>query len=153
MPAAAAALVGGLLLGGCGRAAPSGAEVPPAASSLLANQQIVQALTPYPGATFEGQNDLGPPRGGRGAMSHLYYQVEGAARHAIVDHFKAQLSDWKLVKDEEYPVRVTATFVRGDAYLQISAMDVTSGRTATEPVPGYVLLVDAADAGVLSPAA
>lgn len=139
-------------IGACG-GAPRSEEVtaPPNPEALRQNDRILQSIPAFPGAQLEGRNDVESPRGGKGAGSYLYYRTDMAERAAIVDHFKTSLSGWSVLKEETFPVRQTVTFVRGAAWFQVSAMDVTGQGGNAPPVPGYVVVVNARDAGVLTP--
>lgn len=104
-----------------------------------------------PGARLEARNDIEGPRGGVGASSYLYYRSNGGDRLAIVDHFKASLVGWSLLDERSFPTRQTLTFARGDAWMQVSATDIAGSIDDPAPVPGYVVVVNARDAKVLTP--
>ncbi|MGH9152922.1 MAG: hypothetical protein ACRD03_11100 [Acidimicrobiales bacterium] len=104
----------------------------------------------FPGAQLMNRNDLEGPRGGRGAGSYLYYRTDNVDRTSIVDHFKVHLADWSLLKDEVHRAREAATFVHGDAWFQVSAMNITASAQDVSAVPGYVVAVYADDAAALT---
>lgn len=138
-------------IGACGGAPRSEVTAPPNPEALRQNDRILQSVPPFPGAQLDGRNDMESPRGGKGAGSYLYYRTDMADRAAIVDHFKTSLAGWSVLKEETFPVRQTVTFVRGAAWFQVSAMDVTGPGGNAPPVPGYVVAVNARDARVLTP--
>ena len=53
------------------------------------------------------------------------------------------------LKDEVFPVRETATFVHGNAWFDVSAIDIAASARDASPVPGYVV-VYADDAAALA---
>ena len=141
-----------ILLGlgvGCGADERASQPTPrPSAASLEANDGVLDDLDPYPGASALGRNDVEPPKGGRGATSYLYFAVD-ADRTAIIEHFALELEGWTPVRSDSLPTRTTAEFVRGTRWVSITASDV-AGPTDPTPVPGYVLVVNATDAHVLT---
>jgi hypothetical protein len=82
-------------------------------------------------------------------MTSAYFAAPGAERAAIVGHFASALGGWTVAREEEFVTRTTTTFVRGKAWLSVTASDVVTGSGHT-PVPGYVIVVDARDADVLN---
>ena len=133
----------------CGGAPRSEPTPLPNAAAVHQNDRILQSIPPFPGAQLEGRNNIDAPRGGKGAGSYLYYRSD-ADRAAIVDHFKANLAGWSVLQQESFPARRTVTFIRGDAWFQVSAENVAGSGNAV-PVPGYVVVVNARDAKVLTP--
>lgn len=63
---------------------------------------------------------IGDRAGAHGDEKPPYRTNEGD-QAAIVEHDKAQLDGWTLLREESFPNGRTATFVRGDAYFQVSA--------------------------------
>ena len=89
-----------------------------------------------------------PPKGGRGTTSYLYFAAEDD-RTSIIEHFKGELAGWELVKSESVATRTTSVFVKDARWISVTASEVAGPNNPT-PRPGYILVVNAFDAEVLS---
>ena len=121
--------------------------VSPPAGAVLANEGVLAELPALPGARFVAYNETESPKGGTGAMSYVYFATPGTDRAAAIAHFKAVLAGWTLAKEETHATRSTVTYTRGDAWVSVTSGQVSG--SGGEPVDGYVLVVNARDAGVL----
>lgn len=149
--AIAVVLVTSLSVGACGGTPRSAATALPSAEALRQNDRILRSVPAVPGAQLAARNDIEGPKGGKGAGSYLYYRADNVDRADIVGHFKASLVGWSVLKEESFPARQTVTFARGDAWLQVSATDIAGSVDNPLPVPGYVVVVNARDAKVMTP--
>lgn len=151
--AAAALLFAGAAgaAGACGGADEPERAGPPVLppGAVAENEALLAELPLYPGSRFLSSTDMEAPRGGTGAMRYAYFAAPGAERGAIVEHFASALDGWTVARQVEVVTRTTTIFVRGDAWLSVTASDVATGSGHT-PTPGYVIVVDARDAQVLS---
>jgi hypothetical protein len=77
-------------------------------------------------------------------MTYVQFATPGKDQAAVVSHFKSTLDGWTPVREKSFKTRMSATFVRGNAWLWVSASN-----TSADGQPGYVVVVDALDANVL----
>ena len=86
-------------------------------------------------------------------MSHRWYLTPGLDRDSVVAVFKDRLREWRVVDEVTLPARHTVTFVRGAAYVVVSATELDSGASPSDVQrsPGYALAVNALDAALLKP--
>lgn len=129
-------------------AAKSRNEPPPSAAGVEANRAVLSGVPQVPGANLFAQNEVGPPKGGRGEMSYFYYAAPEIDRGQVIAHFRSALDGWAVHDERSTATRSTLTFVKGDAWVSVTASEVSAD--GLTKVPGYVVAVDASDAAVLT---
>jgi hypothetical protein len=134
-----------LLVGACGDREPTALRPP--SGGMAANQRLLSETPVLPGARVVVMTEGDSPRGGRGAMTYLYFAAPDDDRAAIVSYFKSALgSGWSLAQESTHKTRSTAVFMQQDAYPSVTASAVS---VADKPVPGNTLVVNALDAKAL----